>query len=73
MLLEIFYEKVTEGSLTSAGTDIQVQGQTSSPAGRLVGRDHFLYRILVTHAKERTSQHSCHVCAETAGARQGKL
>jgi hypothetical protein len=27
--------------LASAGTGIQVQGQTSSPAGRLVGRDHF--------------------------------
>jgi hypothetical protein len=34
--------------LASAGTEPQVQGQTSSPAGRLVGRHHFLYRILVT-------------------------
>ena len=41
MLLEVFYEKVAEGLLTSAGIEIQVQGQTSSPAGRLVGRDHF--------------------------------
>jgi len=39
--LEVFYEKVAEGLLTSAGIEIQVQGQTSSPAGRLVGRDHF--------------------------------
>jgi hypothetical protein len=27
---------------------VQVQGQTSSPAGTLVGRDHFLYRIPAT-------------------------
>jgi len=42
MSLEIFYEKVTEGLLASAGTDIQVQGQTSSPAGRLVGGPFFI-------------------------------
>ena len=65
MSLEIFYEKVAEGLLASAGTEMQVQGQTSSPAGRLVGRDHFLYRIPATHAKvEGTSQRSCHVCTE---------
>jgi hypothetical protein len=49
MSLEIFYEKVAEGLLASAGTKTQVQGQTSSPAGRLVGRDHFLYRVPGTH------------------------
>jgi hypothetical protein len=38
MLLEIFHEKVAEGLLASASTEIQVQGQTSSPAGRLVGK-----------------------------------
>jgi hypothetical protein len=32
MSLEIFYEKVTEGLLASAGTEIQALGQTSSPA-----------------------------------------
>jgi hypothetical protein len=65
MLLVIFYEKVAEGLLASAGTEKQVQGQTGSPAGSLVGRDHFLYRIPATHAKvEGTPQHSCHVCAE---------
>ena len=51
MSLEIFYEKVAEGLLASAGMEIQVQGQSTSPAGRLVGRDHFLYRIPATHAK----------------------
>jgi hypothetical protein len=37
-----FYEKVAEGLLASAGTEPEIQGQTSSPAGRLIGRDHFL-------------------------------
>jgi hypothetical protein len=32
MLLEIFCKKVAEGLLASAPTEIQVQGQTSSPA-----------------------------------------
>jgi len=39
------YEKVAEGLLASAGTEIQVQGQISNSAGRLVGRDHSVYRI----------------------------
>jgi len=73
MWLEIFYENVAEGLLTSAGTDIQVQGQNSSPAGRTVGRDHFLYRIPATHAKvEGTSQHSYRVCAERNKHQTGK-
>jgi hypothetical protein len=60
MSLEIFYEKVAEGLLASAGMEIQVLGQTSSPAGRLVGTDHFLYRIPATHAKpEGKIQWSC--------------
>jgi hypothetical protein len=41
--LKIFYEKVTEGLLSSADTEIQALGQTSSPAGCLVGTDHFLF------------------------------
>jgi hypothetical protein len=73
MSLEIFYEKVPEGLLASACTEIQVQGQSSSPAGRLVGRDHFLYRIPVTHAKlEGKSQRSCRVCAERSKRQTGK-
>jgi hypothetical protein len=51
MSLEIFYEKVTKVLLTSDGMEIQVWGQTSSPAGRLKGRDHSVYSIPVTHAK----------------------
>jgi hypothetical protein len=73
MSLEIFYEKVAEELLSSASAEIQVQGQTSSPAGRLVGRGHFLYRIPVTRAKvEGTSQRSCHVCAERSKRQTGK-
>jgi hypothetical protein len=73
MLLEIFYEKVTEGSLASASMKIQVQGQTSSPAGRLVGTDHFLYRNPTTHAKlEGKSQHLCRVCAHRRKRLTGK-
>ena len=60
MSLEIFYEKVAEGLLASAGMEIQVQGQSSSPAGRLVGRERpLLYRIPATRAKlEGKSQRS---------------
>ena len=65
MSLEIFYEKVAKRLLGSAGTEFQVQGQTGSPAGRLVGRDHFLYRIPVSHVRlEGKSQCSCHVSAD---------
>src|SRR5215472_11316567 len=48
---EIFYGKVAEGFLGSVGTEIHAVGQTSSPTGRMVGTDHFLYRIPVTHGK----------------------
>jgi len=73
MSLQIFYEKVAEGLLASAGTDIQVQGQTSSPAGRLVAKDHFLYRIPATQAKvEGTSQRSCSMCADRSKSQTGK-
>jgi hypothetical protein len=41
MSLEIFHEKFAERLLASAGTEIQVQDQTSSPAGRLVGKRPF--------------------------------
>jgi hypothetical protein len=72
--LEIFYEKDAGGLLASAGTEMQVQGQTSSSAGGLVGRDHFLYRIPATHAKvEGTSQCSCCVCAEKSKHQTGKI
>jgi hypothetical protein len=70
-IFEIFFstdlfsnEKVAEGLLTSAGKEPQVQGQTSSPAGRLIGRDHFLYRIPATHAKLKVSALMSHVCRQ---------
>jgi len=56
--------EVAKGSLASASMEIQVQGLTSSLAGRLIGRDHSLYRNPVTHANlEANSQHLCHMCA----------
>jgi hypothetical protein len=71
--LEMFYEKVAEGLIASAGTDIQEQGHTSSPAGRLVGTNHFLYRISATRAKpEGKSQQLCHVCREKGKHQTGK-
>jgi hypothetical protein len=73
MLLEIFYKKVAEGLLASAGTEIQVQGQSSSPAGRLLGRDHSVYRIPEKQAKlERKSNCSCHMCGERGKCQTGK-
>ena len=73
MSLEIFYEKVAEGLLASAGMEIQAIGQTSNPAGRLVGTDHFLYRIPATHGKpEGKVQRSCRVCAEKGKRQTGK-
>jgi hypothetical protein len=49
--LEIFYDKVAEGLLANAGMEIKVQSHCSSPAGRLVGRDHSVYSIPVKQAK----------------------
>jgi hypothetical protein len=68
-----FYENVAEGLFTSAGTEPQVQGQSSSPAGRLIGKDHFLHRIPVTHAKLKgKSQCSCPMRAERSKRQTGK-
>ena len=67
------YEKVTEGLLASAGTENGTQGDNNSTACRLVGRDHFLYRIPATHARvEGTSQRSCRMCAEKSKRQTGK-
>jgi hypothetical protein len=68
MLLEIFYEKFAEVLLASDSREIQVQGQTSSPAGRLVARDHSVYSIPATQAKlEGTSQLSFLVSKRPTG------
>ena len=73
MPLEIFYEKVAEGLLASAGTEIQATGQTTSPAGRVVRTDHFLYRIPATNTKpEGKSQRACRVCGERGKRQTGK-
>jgi hypothetical protein len=47
---KFLYEKVAEVLLTNDGTEIQVQGQTSSPAARLVGRGHS-NKLLLWHVK----------------------
>jgi len=71
ILLEICYEKVTEGLLASAG--IEILCQNCSPDGRLKGSDHFVYRIPATHAvMEGRSQCSCHVCAGRNKCQTGK-
>jgi hypothetical protein len=58
--LKVLYEEVAEGLLASAYTEIQALGQPSSSAGRLVGTNHFLYRIPVTHAMpDGKTQRSC--------------
>jgi len=74
MSLEIFYEKVAEVLLASAGMEIHVQDQSSSLAGSLVGRDRSVYRIPVKQAKLE-GKSSAHVaCVEReASARLGKL
>ena len=65
MLLEIFHEKVAERLLASAGMEIQVEGQTSSPTRRLVGEDHCVYMIPATYAKlEGISAPMSHECRE---------
>jgi hypothetical protein len=51
--------------LASYGTEMQMQGQTSTTAGRLEGRDHSIYSIPATCAKlAGKAQHSFLVSAE---------
>jgi len=73
MSLEILHEKFAEVLLASAGMEIQVQGQISRPAGRLVRTGHSIYRIPASHAKlEGKSQHSCRVSAKRGKRQIGK-
>jgi len=68
-----FLRKSHEELLASAGTEIQMRGQTSSPAGRLVGRDHSVYRIPVKQANmEGNSQRSYRECGERRKCQTGK-
>jgi hypothetical protein len=51
--------------LASDNMEMQVQGQTNATAGRLVGRDHSIYSIPLTHSKlAEKSRHSFLVNAE---------
>jgi hypothetical protein len=70
MSLEMFYERVAEGFIASARTNIREQGQTSSLAGRLVRTDHFSYRIPATHG--RINQRTCRICARKSKHKTGK-
>ena len=75
MSLEMFYEKVAEGLLASAGTEIQVQGQSSSPAGRLVERQTIFYIGFQRHMLSWRENLSAHVACvrREASARPGKV
>jgi hypothetical protein len=73
MSLEIFYEKVAKGLVGDAVRKVQAQGHTNRPANRLVGREQFIHRILVTHATlEGKSQRSSRLCAEKSKFQTGK-
>jgi hypothetical protein len=66
-------KKVNEGLLANTGIEIQVQIETSSPAGRLVGRDHSVYKIPSKQAKlEGKVQRSRRMCAERSKRQTGK-
>jgi hypothetical protein len=59
-------EKVAEGLVSDAGIEIKEQSQKSS-AGRLMGRDHYAYRIPAKGSKQAgMSQRTCKVCADNA-------
>jgi hypothetical protein len=49
MLLEILYEKVTKVLHARGGVEIQVQGQSRSPVGRLVGTEIIAKEFCVLH------------------------
>jgi hypothetical protein len=73
MSLEILHEKVAKGMLASADTEIQVQGQTYSPAGRFLGRGYSVNRIPATHAKlEGKSEGPCCASANRSKRQTGK-
>jgi hypothetical protein len=62
---------VAEDVISNTGQDIQERASTST--GRLIGRDHFPYRILATQKwNDKLSKPA--KCAQTvAGNKQGKL
>jgi hypothetical protein len=49
ILQKLLHEMVAEDVLSNAGQGIQEYASTST--GRLIGRDHFPYRILATQTK----------------------
>jgi hypothetical protein len=67
-----FLEKVAEGLVSDVGVETMKQSQESS-AGRLVGRDHFAFRIPATGSKQSgKTQRMCKVCADKGKHHTGK-
>jgi hypothetical protein len=59
-----FLEKVADGLVSDVRAEITKQSWESS-AGRLVGRDHFAFRIPATGSKQSgKTQYRCKVCAD---------
>jgi hypothetical protein len=70
--LNKFMEKVAEGLVSDAEIEIKEQSQKRS-ARRLMGRDHYAYRIPAKGSKQAgMSQRTCKVCAEKAKHHTGK-
>jgi hypothetical protein len=67
-----FLEMVTEGLVSDVGVEITKQSRKSY-AGRLVGRDHFAFRIPATGSKQwGKTQRTCKVCADKGKHHAGK-
>jgi hypothetical protein len=70
--LEMFNEKIAGRLIASAGTEIQIHGRTSSPAGKSIGRDHFYteFQQHMLNWRENLSGHV--VCAQRSKHQTGK-
>jgi hypothetical protein len=67
-----FLEKVAEGLVSDVGVEIMKQSQESS-VGRLVGRDHFAFRIPAMGSKQSgKTQRTCKVYADRGKLHTGK-
>ena len=70
--LRQFLEKIADGLVAEVGTELTQQTQ-HGPGGRLVGRNHFPFRIPATGTKQKwASQRTCRVCADKAKHETGK-
>ena len=71
MRLHTFLEKVAEGLVAEAGNENDLQGPQPI-ARRLVGRNHFPYRIPATQGKAEGKSQRCRVCVDKGKHRTGK-